>query len=142
MRHYHQIIFIFLLTRMAYSVCKLIKRVVNSKPTICLKKKNYIILFYLFNIFDFFAYWFIASSKESAKYLCDSGKLLCDDASSTTSSMSSECSTTKLIRQHSKEETLLFEIKIRRCLLYNKLVDLLPEPLCQPKKNISDFVLL
>uniref|UniRef100_A0A2M4BCX4 Putative muskelin n=2 Tax=Anopheles marajoara TaxID=58244 RepID=A0A2M4BCX4_9DIPT len=35
-----------------------------------------------------------------------------------------------------------FELKIRRCLLFNKLVDLLPESLCQPKKNISDFVLL
>lgn len=35
-----------------------------------------------------------------------------------------------------------FEIKIRRCLLFNKLVDLMPESLCQPKKNISDFVLL
>uniref|UniRef100_A0A182PSZ4 F5/8 type C domain-containing protein n=1 Tax=Anopheles epiroticus TaxID=199890 RepID=A0A182PSZ4_9DIPT len=35
-----------------------------------------------------------------------------------------------------------FEMKIRRCLLFNKLVDLMPESLCQPKKNISDFVLL
>ncbi|XP_052899336.1 muskelin isoform X2 [Anopheles moucheti] len=35
-----------------------------------------------------------------------------------------------------------FEMKIRRCLLFNKLVDLMPEALCQPKKNISDFVLL
>ncbi|XP_053672386.1 muskelin [Anopheles nili] len=35
-----------------------------------------------------------------------------------------------------------FETKIRRCLLFNKLVDLMPEALCQPKKNISDFVLL
>uniref|UniRef100_A0A182NNJ1 F5/8 type C domain-containing protein n=1 Tax=Anopheles dirus TaxID=7168 RepID=A0A182NNJ1_9DIPT len=34
-----------------------------------------------------------------------------------------------------------FEMKIRRCLLYNKLVDLMPEALCQPKKNVSDFVL-
>ncbi|XP_058054980.1 muskelin isoform X3 [Anopheles bellator] len=35
-----------------------------------------------------------------------------------------------------------FEMKIRRCLLFNKLVDLMPEALCQPKKNISDYVLL
>nr|XP_029713847.1 muskelin isoform X1 [Aedes albopictus] len=74
------------------------------------------------------------------------------DASSM-SSLSSECSSSQTARaipstsssyssRTRKASDQLFELKIRRCLLYNKLVDLLPESLCQPKKNISDFVLL
>ncbi|XP_055628729.1 muskelin isoform X2 [Toxorhynchites rutilus septentrionalis] len=71
---------------------------------------------------------------------------------SSSSSLSSECSSSQTARavpstslayssRSQKTDDQSFELKIRRCLLYNKIVDLLPEKLCQPKKNISDYVL-
>lgn len=35
-----------------------------------------------------------------------------------------------------------YEIKTQRCLLFNKIVDLLPDNMVQPKGNLSDFVLI
>jgi hypothetical protein len=35
-----------------------------------------------------------------------------------------------------------FEIKSRRSLLFNKLIEMMPEKLGQPKGNLSDFVLV
>uniref|UniRef100_A0A8D8HNA7 Muskelin n=2 Tax=Culex pipiens TaxID=7175 RepID=A0A8D8HNA7_CULPI len=61
-------------------------------------------------------------------------------STSAATSPSSTCSSASSSSRKANDQ--LFELKIRRCLLYNKLVDLLPEGLCQPKKNISDFVLL
>uniref|UniRef100_A0AAG5D179 Muskelin N-terminal domain-containing protein n=1 Tax=Anopheles atroparvus TaxID=41427 RepID=A0AAG5D179_ANOAO len=51
-------------------------------------------------------------------------------------------STSRTANPRNRTQDQQFEMKIRRCLLFNKLVDLMPEALCQPKKNISDFVLL
>lgn len=42
----------------------------------------------------------------------------------------------------SKSEEQQFEMKNQRCLLYNKLIELMPEHMVQPKKNLSDFVIL
>ncbi|XP_058830933.1 muskelin isoform X1 [Topomyia yanbarensis] len=93
-------------------------------------------------------------NEESAKMMRVESPKSADEAdASSISSLSSECSSSQTARaiassssslssRIGKGNDQLFELKIRRCLLYNKLVDLLPENLCQPKKNISDFVLL
>lgn len=99
-------------------------------------------------------------SGDNAKMMRVESPKAADDAdASSISSLSSECSQTaraipstsaatspssssSTCSSSSRKANELFELKIRRCLLYNKLVDLLPEGLCQPKKNISDFVLL
>ncbi|XP_053684609.1 muskelin isoform X1 [Sabethes cyaneus] len=93
-------------------------------------------------------------NEESAKMMRVESPKSADDAdASSISSLSSECSSSQTARavpstssslssRTRKANDHVFELKIRRCLLYNKLVDLLPENLCQPKKNISDFVLL
>lgn len=39
-----------------------------------------------------------------------------------------------------KTEEQQFEVKNQRCLLYNKLIDLMPDHMVQPKGNLSDFV--
>lgn len=69
-------------------------------------------------------------------------------SNSSSSSLSSDCSSSQTARaipstslMFSSRNDHSFELKIRRCLLYNKIVDLLPESLCQPKKNICDYVL-
>ena len=41
-----------------------------------------------------------------------------------------------------KTEAQQFEMKNQRCLLYNKLVELMPDHMVQPKENLSDFVLI
>lgn len=35
-----------------------------------------------------------------------------------------------------------YDIKTQRCLLFNKIVELLPDNMVQPKGNLSDFVLI
>lgn len=35
-----------------------------------------------------------------------------------------------------------YDTKTRRCMLYNKIVELLPDNMVQPKGNLSDFVLV
>lgn len=35
-----------------------------------------------------------------------------------------------------------YDTKTRRCLLYNRIVEMLPENMVQPKGNLSDFVLV
>lgn len=40
----------------------------------------------------------------------------------------------------SKSEEQQFEVKNQRCLLYNKLIELMAEHMVQPKGNLSDFV--
>lgn len=42
----------------------------------------------------------------------------------------------------SKSEEQQFEVKNQRCLLYNKLIELMPESMVQPKGNLSDFVVI
>lgn len=42
----------------------------------------------------------------------------------------------------SKSEEQQFEVKNQRCLLYNKLIELMPEHMVQPKGNLSDFVVI
>ncbi|XP_062544151.1 muskelin isoform X2 [Armigeres subalbatus] len=95
-------------------------------------------------------------NEENAKIMrVESPKSVDEADASSISSLSSECSSSQIARAipstssssissrvRNKANDQLFELKIRRCLLYNKLVDLLPEQLCQPKKNISDFVIL
>lgn len=41
-----------------------------------------------------------------------------------------------------KSEEQQFEVKNQRCLLYNKLIELMPEHMVQPKGNLSDFVVI
>lgn len=47
---------------------------------------------------------------------------------------------TDVLQIHRKDEHS-FQIKNRRCLLFNRLVEFLPENLVQPKGNISDLIL-
>lgn len=42
----------------------------------------------------------------------------------------------------SKSEEQQFEVKNQRCLLYNKLIELMPDTMVQPKSNLSDFVVI
>lgn len=42
----------------------------------------------------------------------------------------------------SKSEEQQFEVKNQRCMLYNKLIELMPEHMVQPKRNLSDFVII
>lgn len=42
----------------------------------------------------------------------------------------------------SKSEEQQFEVKNQRFLLYNKLIELMPEQMIQPKSNLSDFVVI
>lgn len=42
----------------------------------------------------------------------------------------------------SKSEEQQFEVKNQRFLLYNKLIELMPEQMIQPKGNLSDFVVI
>lgn len=42
----------------------------------------------------------------------------------------------------SKSEEQQFEVKNQRFLLYNKLIELMPEHMVQPKGNLSDFVVI
>lgn len=42
----------------------------------------------------------------------------------------------------SKSEEQQFEVKNQRILLYNKLIELMPERMIQPKGNLSDFVVI
>lgn len=42
----------------------------------------------------------------------------------------------------SKSEEQQFEVKNQRCLLYNKLIELMPETMVQPKSNLIDFVVI
>lgn len=42
----------------------------------------------------------------------------------------------------SKSEEQQFEVKNQRSLLYNKLIELMPESMVQPKGNLSDFVVI
>lgn len=42
----------------------------------------------------------------------------------------------------SKSEEQQFEVKNQRFLLYNKLIELMPESMVQPKGNLSDFVVI
>lgn len=41
-----------------------------------------------------------------------------------------------------KTEEQQFEMKNQRCLLFNKLIELMPEHMVQPKGNLSDFVII
>lgn len=41
-----------------------------------------------------------------------------------------------------KTEEQQYEVRKERCLLYNKLIELMPEHMVQPKGNLSDFVLI
>lgn len=41
-----------------------------------------------------------------------------------------------------KSEEQQFEVKNQRCLLYNKLIELMPGNMVQPKGNLSDFVII
>lgn len=41
-----------------------------------------------------------------------------------------------------KTEEQQFEVKNQRCLLYNKLIELMPDHMVQPKGNLSDFILI
>lgn len=41
-----------------------------------------------------------------------------------------------------KTEEQQFEVKNQRCLLYNKLIELMPDHMVQPKGNLSDFVII
>lgn len=41
-----------------------------------------------------------------------------------------------------KTEEQQFEVKNQRCLLYNKLIELMPDHMVQPKGNLSDFVVV
>lgn len=41
-----------------------------------------------------------------------------------------------------KSEEQQFEVKNQRCLLYNKLIELMPDNMVQPKGNICDFVVI
>lgn len=41
-----------------------------------------------------------------------------------------------------KTEEQQFEVKNQRCLLYNKLIELMPDNMVQPKGNLSDFVVI
>lgn len=42
----------------------------------------------------------------------------------------------------SKSEEQQFEVKNQRFMLYNKLIELMPEHMVQPKGNLSDFVVI
>lgn len=42
----------------------------------------------------------------------------------------------------SKSEEQQFAVKNQRCLLYNKLIELMPEHMVQPRGNLSDFVVI
>lgn len=42
----------------------------------------------------------------------------------------------------SKSEEQQFEVKNQRCLLYKKLIELMPDSMVQPKGNLSDFVVI
>lgn len=41
-----------------------------------------------------------------------------------------------------KSEEQQFAVKNQRCLLYNKLIELMPEHMVQPRGNLSDFVII
>ncbi|XP_055319183.1 muskelin isoform X1 [Sitodiplosis mosellana] len=42
----------------------------------------------------------------------------------------------------SKSEEQQSEVKNQRCLLYNKLIELMPDTMVQPKSNLTDFVVI
>lgn len=42
----------------------------------------------------------------------------------------------------SKSEEQQFEVKNQRCLLFNKLIELMPDHMVQPKGNLSDFIFI
>lgn len=62
--------------------------------------------------------------------------------SSLSNSFSCSSNNNQVAVSSSKEDLHEFEIKNRRCLLYNKLVEFFPENMVQPKGNLSEFVLV
>lgn len=62
--------------------------------------------------------------------------------SSLSNSFSCSSNNNQVAVNSSKENLQEFEIKNRRCLLYNKLVEFFPENMVQPKGNLSEFVLV
>lgn len=40
------------------------------------------------------------------------------------------------------KKKMTIETRSQRCMLFNKLIELLPEKMCQPRGNLSDFVLI
>lgn len=61
------------------------------------------------------------------------------------SSNTESCSPTDICSEKNTKITdqkTLNELKYRRCLLFNKLVEYLPDSMVQPKNNLSDFVLV
>ena len=44
--------------------------------------------------------------------------------------------------KYHKESKKSLEIRSQRCILFNKLIELIPDTYTQPKGNLSDFVLI
>lgn len=64
------------------------------------------------------------------------------NSSSLSNSFSGSSNNNQLAFNSSKEDLQEFEVKNRRCNLFNKLVELFPENMVQPKSNLSEFVLV
>ncbi|KAJ6597980.1 Muskelin, partial [Pseudolycoriella hygida] len=73
-----------------------------------------------------------SSSSQSHHYNHCSSKICCFGKTSPPSSDSDEC------RLNNYEG--LWDHKVKRCVLFNKIVKLLPDHMVQPKGNLSDFV--
>lgn len=74
----------------------------------------------------------------------DTDSMDSSDPLSSTSSLSQmrhhSLNSTDFLQSQRKDEQS-FQIKNRRCLLFNRLVEFLPENLVQPKGNLSDLIL-
>ena len=93
-------------------------------------------------------YWFVHSDGGQSYAKCTSPSC-CFSGSSSSSNSSSSSSKTSLQFLSPQEMAKQFAIKFespsyenqsQRCFLYNKIVELLPDHMVQPKSNISDFV--
>lgn len=80
------------------------------------------------------------SSSVSSSFTSDSDSVV--SSQNYTKSTSKKFSYTNDDKRTAKFDGHHYDTKTRRCLLYNKIVELLPDNMVQPKGNLSDFVLV